>query len=476
MHILRRLQIWTMTIGGAGQNIAHGGGQTRHRSPSEQLEYAEQYLGQLPFGSRIVFDDLSLDIKQIEIKVALTYALEVYHFSVRQFRAAWGPDVVLPPCIDISQVQLVEQIHDSTSLVRVDGQPYIFKALTSFPKYLYHELRILLTTEPHPNIMSRPVHLVTKRGRFGGKEAVLGFTLELHRHGTMRDIVPFLSSSNALTPTEQFKWANQITSALLHFRETSGTFYPDLRLDNIVLSESRDAIMVDFEQRGVWCEFASPEVNAVEYMRILATTENSLFDVTSAQQPYRDMMERLRPGFEALIKNERYDNFTGSYNISWESLTPREQEAAEVYMLGRVLWCFFEGVSAPQKATIWVSYRWESHLQFPEYQRTPPRLRQLIDRCTKGRRDTLDSKIVRLGNKLVLRADVEANVETDPEALKKVARDWWKKEIAWAEGYLAARDAKKQTGEWDDNPYDRPTIREVLESLGAIRAEMGVDQ
>ncbi|KAG7110521.1 hypothetical protein HYQ44_010911 [Verticillium longisporum] len=474
MHILRRLQIWTMTIGGADQEFTNGDGPTRRRTRSERLEYAEKYLCHLPFGSRIIFDRLSLDIKQINITVVPTFALEVYHFSVRQFEAAWGHDVTLPPCINITQVQLVEQIHDSTSIVRIDGQSYIFKALTSFPKYLYHELRILLTTKPHPNIVSRPVHLVTKRTRFGGKNAVLGFTLELHRHGTMRDIVPFLGSSNTLTTEEQFKWADQITSALLHFRETSGTFYPDLRLDNIVLSESRDAIMVDFEQRGVWCEFASPEVNAIEYMRILATAENPPFDVTSSQQPYRDIMERICPEYETLTRNEKYDNYTSSYNVSWESLTPREQEASEVYMLGRVLWCLFEGVSAPQKATIWVSYRWESHLQFPEYQRTPPRLRQLIDQCTKGRRETLDSQILRVGNKLVLRADLEANVDTNPEVLSKVARDWWEKEVGWAEKYLADREAKKQNGTWDDNPYDRLSIRQVLQSLDSIRAEIMV--
>ncbi|RNJ61286.1 hypothetical protein D7B24_000142 [Verticillium nonalfalfae] len=474
MHILRRLQIWTMTIGGADQEFINGDGPRRRRTHSERLEYAEKYLCHLPFGSRIVFDSLTLDINQINITVVPTFALEVYHFSVRQFEAAWGHDVTLPPCVNITQVQLVEQIHDSTSIVRIDGQSYIFKALTSFPKYLYHELRILLTTKPHPNIMSRPVHLVTKRTRVGGKNAVLGFTLELHQHGTLRDIVPFLSSSNALTTEEQFKWAYQITSAVLHFRETSGTFYPDLRLDNIVLSESRDAIMVDFEQRGVWCEFASPEVNAIEYMRILATAENPPFDVTSSQQPYRDIMERICPEYETLTRNEKYDNYTSSYNVSWESLTPREQEASEVYMLGRVLWCLFEGVSAPQKATIWVSYRWESHLQFPEYHRTPQRLRQLIDECTKGRRETLDNQILRVGNKLVLRADLEANVDTNPEVLIKVARDWWEKEVGWAEKYLADREAKKQNGTWDDNPYDRPTIRQVLQSLASIRAEIMV--
>ncbi|EEY19898.1 conserved hypothetical protein [Verticillium alfalfae VaMs.102] len=321
MHILRRLQIWTMTIGGADQEFINGDGPRRRRTHSERFEYAEKYLCHLPFGSRIVFDSLSLDINQINITVVPTFALEVYHFSVRQFEAAWGHDVTLPPCVNITQVQLVEQIHDSTSIVRIDGQSYIFKALTSFPKYLYHELRILLTTKPHPNIMSRPVHLVTKRTRFGGKNAVLGFTLELHRH-------------------EMPSWST-------------------------------------FEQRGVCV---------------------------------------------ASVRHKKH--LSGSPIVG------------------------------------------ESHLQFPEYHRTPPRLRQLIDECTKGRRETLDNQILRVGNKLVLRADLEANVDTNPEVLIKVARDWWEKEVGWAEKYLVDREAKKQNGTWDDNPYDRPTIRQVLQSPG----------
>jgi hypothetical protein len=445
-HIQRRLQLWTKT-----------------------LDRPEDYLGSLPFGSRIVFKNMALDIRQIEIEIGPAHALETFLFSEAQFRETWGPDIHLPPAIDISQVQFLEQIHDSTCLVRVDGVYHILKALTSFSKYLYHELKLLLTMKPHPNVMSSPVHIVTKKVKFGAKRAVIGFTLEYHEHGTMRDIVPLLGSSGALTSTEQFKWALQIASGLTHLRETSGNFYPDLRLDNIVLSSKRDAIMVDFEQRGVWCEFAAPEVNAVEYIRMIATGENVPEDV---REKFADRMETLCPGYENLLSREKYTNPPGGYNVSWLSLNPAEQEAAEVYMLGRVLWCLFEGVSAPQKATIWISYRWESPLQFPAYRRTPEAIRRLIDSCTKGRRPTLDTTVVRQGSRLVLSGQDPS--EATREAVLNAARAWWTKEVRWAEDYLDMRQSQMASGQWNYNPYDRPKLREVLQQLETIKADMGV--
>lgn len=445
-HIERRLHLWTKT-----------------------LERPADYLGSLPFGSRIVFKNMALDIHQIDIEIGPAHALETFLFSEAQFKETWGPDVRLPPAIDISQVQFLEQIHDSTCQVRVDGVDYVMKALTSFSKYLYHELKLLLTMKPHPSIMSAPVHIVTKKVKFGSKRAVLGFTLEFHEHGTMRDIVPLLGSSGSLTSTEQFKWAIQIASGLVHLRETSGNFYPDLRLDNIVLSSNRDAVMVDFEQRGVWCEFAAPEVNTIEYIRMIATEDKVPPPI---REEFANLMETLCPGYEDLLSREKYTNPPGGYNVSWLSLSPREQEAAEVYMLGRVIWCLFEGVSAPQRATIWVSYRWESSLQFPEYRKTPEAIRRLVDSCTKGRRPSLDTTVVRQGSRLVLSGQDPS--QATREAVLDAARAWWTTEVGWAKEYLEERQRQKAAGQWNDNPFDRPRLRDVLDQLQAIKADMGV--
>ncbi|KAK1691649.1 hypothetical protein BDP55DRAFT_270721 [Colletotrichum godetiae] len=442
-HIIRALQVWT-----------------------KRLPDPEGLLRSVPFGSRIVFKDISLDARAVEINIAPTYYLERQLLSASALTDMWGPEVQIPQCIDFSEVHVVEQIHDSVCLVQIKGRLWILKTLTSYTKYLYHELKLLLSVIPHQNIMSRPAHLVTKRCTFGSKVAVIGFTLEYHHYGTLRDIVPLSRIHDTISPTEQIKWSIQITSGVLHHRKTSGTFYPDLRLDNIVLSKDRDAVMVDFEQRGVWCEFASPEINAVEYIRILATDDDIPEDT---RDHYAEILRRLCPDFESLQAREEYTNPTNGYNVCWASLSPREQEASEVYMLGRVLWCIFEGASAPQQASVWQSYRWETGVDFPAFLRTPPILRSLIDRCTSGRRATLGNQIGREGNKIIFKSQEN---KTEPEDIRRAAATWWKREIAWAESFLAMRDQSRSSGEWNENHFGRPSLQSVLDELEKIREEL----
>jgi len=64
------------------------------------------------------------------------------------------------------------------------------------------------------------------------------------------------------------------TSALTHIRD-QGRYYSGLRLENILLSDTDDLVLVDFEQRGVWCGFGSPELNYLDYVFMLATDSNS---------------------------------------------------------------------------------------------------------------------------------------------------------------------------------------------------------
>ncbi|OHE93046.1 hypothetical protein CORC01_11685 [Colletotrichum orchidophilum] len=439
-HILRALQVWTK------------------RQPDPEV-----LLRSVPFGSRIVFKDISLDVRAMEINIAPTYYLERQLLSASTLTDMWGPAVEIPQCVDFSEVHVVGQIHDSVCLIQIKGRLWILKTLTSYTKYLYHELKLLLSAIPHQNIMSRPEHLITKRCTFGSKVAVIGFTLEYHHYGTLRDIVPLSRIHNTISQTEQLKWSMQIASGVMHHRKTSGTFYPDLRLDNIVLSKERNAVMVDFEQRGVWCEFASPEVNAIEYVRILATDDDIPEDI---RDHYAGMLKRMCPDFESLQVREEYTNPTNGYNICWACLSPKEQEASEVYMLGRVLWCIFEGASAPQQASVWQSYRWETDVDFPAFLRTPPKLRSLIDRCTSGRRATLGNQIGREGNKIIFKGQEN---KAEPKDIRKAAAMWWKGEIAWAESFLAKRDRLALAGEWIENHFGRPTLQNVLDELEEIR-------
>ncbi|RCI14604.1 hypothetical protein L249_6837 [Ophiocordyceps polyrhachis-furcata BCC 54312] len=447
-HVLRILQNWTLA-----------------------MDDASEIYDNLPFGSRIVFENLPMNVADVRISVAHTHYLERQLLSVSALRHFWGEDVELPPTVDIDRVEYLSQLHDSVCLVNIDGNMRIFKAITSYTKYMYHELRQLLVLPRHPNVIARPLHLVTKRCSFGNKVAVVGFTVENHIHGSLRDLIPFLQLHGKVSLADKVRWSLQLASALRHLRQTSdGFFYPDLRLDNIVLSVSWDAIMIDFEQRGVWCEFAAPEVNAIEYIRLLAIDDGIDARVRTK---YARLLTGLLPGWEVMGEGEAYTWPSAGYNVPWSCLTPSEQEACEVYMLGRVLWCIFEASSAPQRAAVWLSYRWEPAVEFPGYESTPEPMRRLIDWCTRGRQPGLSKHIVRERDRLVMR-HLENTDKSTAQEIQHTARDWWRREIDDAERWLEERSEGMRKGAWDGNYYDRPSLSQVCDALAAYGAENGL--
>ncbi|KAK3300020.1 uncharacterized protein B0H64DRAFT_5161 [Chaetomium fimeti] len=430
----------------------------------------------LPFGSRIILESLHFDIRKTKPSVVPTYYVERQLLGTARLDESLGvaPEL-LPKAIDISRLTILRILYDSVCLVRMPGHGanhgtgnlWIFKALTSSTKYLFVELRNLLQMEPHPNVISRPDYLVTKRCLFGGKTAVLGFLLPFHEPGSVRDALPLLRIHGRLSLEQQLRWAIQLTSAVLHVHERGRMFYPDLRLDNILLSAARDIVLIDLEQRGVWCEFSAPEVNAIDYVRILAGDEVDEANLTipeEARKRFTAILDRLLPGWDVLQACEDYSSPRphgySNYNIPWLALDETEQEAATVYMLGRVLWCIFEGQSAPQEAAVWQSYRYEPDIEFPVFRLTPETLMSLIDRCTKGRRGTLSDLIVRQGSRLVLR-----DRESTSEEVLGVARGWWEAEIRATEAFLSEREELKASGQWDGNHFGRPKLAEVLAEL-----------
>lgn len=358
-YILRALQIWTVKFG--------------------LDEFRKAYYEQ-PFGSRIIFSNLPLDVRDVDIHVAFTYNFESHHHSVRELADMWQTSVdELPPTIDILGLTFVQQLHDSVCTVRYrkdwqsisrdaatqDGL-WVLKALTSSLKYLYHELRVLLQMPPHRNIVAKPTKLVTKKCKMNeNREIVVGFLMPFYSGGGLRDELPLLRMGNKLNFEDQVQWAFDICSGMLHIRTEANTYYPDLRLDQIVFpGGEKRPIILDFEMRGVWCEFGPPEINALEYIRALALdeeeSENENDQVDSpnlridnswpSRQRYADILTRLLPDWRDLSSNDAY--YDGSqphgFNVPWNCLTPQEQEHAVVYMLGRLMWCIFEGMSAPQ--------------------------------------------------------------------------------------------------------------------------------
>lgn len=474
-HIVRTLHLWAKKLIDAGK----------------QGELEDIFRRQ-PFGTKLVLENLDWKVANIKISVDPNHDLELRMLSAKDLANMWGMPVDnFPPSISLTDLEFVTQLHDSVCVVRRgtdagtdltgmnDGEQVIFKALSSSNRYLYHELKNLMTIPPHPNIMAKPLHIVTKNCNFGNKKGIVGFTLFYHRTSSIRDLIPWMRIHDKLRVQDQIKWSIQLASGLIHLREVAKTYYPDLRLDNVVLSEEGDAIMVDFEQRGVWCEFGSPEVNNIEFLRILACDDPSEFTGSDAEPTigeelrtgYSDLLKQLVPDWEQLYFDRDYRHSPQGYNIPWNALTPAQQEAAEVYMLGRVLWCIFEGQAAPKRGAVWQSYRRETEIEFPSYsERMPAAMRSLIDRCTVGRRRAWSDMISRVQSRVVLKSgEVVSTAE-----LRKLAKDWWERELKENGLYLDAdgRGADLDMLKRVDASAQRPRMREVLAELKQFEASL----
>jgi hypothetical protein len=417
----------------------------------------ETLFKKLPFGSKIVFTNMEKDIREIRVQVVPTHDLERQYVSLDSLLRKWDgvPLHSMPPTLDLSQLKFIRQMHDSTSLVDIEtgaklGQQVVFKTISDSPQYLYHELKLLLTMEPHANISSRPLHLITKRCLFGGKTGLIGFTMKYECRGTLRDILPKRRISNTLLLSDQVKWGCQITRALLHISKQTPGFYCDLRLDNILLSEADDVLLIDFEQRGVLPPFAAPEVNYIQFIDSLAR-DSSI--PTEVRGKYSGIFNQY------IEPNVSWDTKEFNGCVPWLCLSPSERDAAMVYMLGRVLWCIFEGVSAPEVAT-WMEYLHEPNLEFPDFCRTPLRFRDIVLACTKGW-NVIQSKVRRHGKYLFMERGGERSFN-EAVVLEEMRRDA-QQQLEDAERFLERRENMVQ-----DNPggyYGRPLLKDVLLAL-----------
>ncbi|KAI1475480.1 hypothetical protein F4774DRAFT_421487 [Daldinia eschscholtzii] len=308
--------------------------------------FLSNYL-RLPFGSSIVFENIPSNLADINITVVPNYYPEWKAPSLKTLQTAWRD--ILPPeqwplIIDLMDLSLVKYLHDTVALVRIpesvlatsDGLA-VFKHNTEDFEDLLHELKFLLGMPPHPNIMPRPLAIVTKKSNFGGKQAILGFLLPNFELGSLREILPSRRASGNLKISQQLSWCKEITSALIHIRNI-GAFYSDLRPDNVLVSvENRDrgtaesAVLCDFEQRGNWYEWCPPEILYAQYAENMRKSEHSI----DAKRTWDDLLTY------SLADHGR----AASRNRAWSSMSPEAQEKAMVYCLGLFIYCVFEGQS-----------------------------------------------------------------------------------------------------------------------------------
>jgi len=437
----------------------------------------------MPFGSRIVLEKITVDMNCLDIHIIPNYDIEQQWVSVNNLQEMWSlPLHLWPEVLDFERLELVEQPHEAISLVRVSGKHstkiFVFKSVLRDIPYFYHELKILLTLKPHPNIISRPLYIVTKKCRFGGKKGVCGFILDYHTGGTLQQALWQRSMSSKLDYQEELRWAKQLLSALVHIRSSPPGFYSNLKLVNVVMATSTEnsnseAILIDFEQRSGFFNWSAPEVHYIQYLEHLATFSS----ISSTRARYTAMLQNYIPSWKPLSSKMRYVNPTNGYSAPWIALSHQERESAQVFMVGKLLWCIFEHASGISSGITVETFREEPcNLLFPNFVRTPPALRGCIRRCTTGAPEWNDRwpGVLRRGNRLYPfgKTGVDGEPTGTWRETQEAAKEWWRVEIRDAERFLNVRTKQKLLGKLSSEDMDvvafmtqRPTLREVLADL-----------
>ena len=470
---------------------------------------------ELPFASKIYFANIDPDISKTRVHLTPVHNVERQTLSIQALQKRWKAEVGAndwPSTIELNNLRLKKQLHDSVSVVNIvgdsndDTKSFIFKSATDGFAHLYHELKFLLTIRPHRNIMPRPVAVVVKQSRFGGKRGVVGFLLPFFPHGSIRDEIPRRIQDGTLTLAEKLRWSRQIASALNHVLEKGHTFYSDLRPDNILLcpratvtanvsadnlttatDEMFDIVLCDFEQRGNWHEWCAPEVLYGQYIQNLKSHPSA----NNNHHAWRDLIEAYdKPKPNLSTPTASVDPTVVNKNQPWFRLSLQSAEKAIVYSFGLLLYCIFEGLHNC-RTSIANAYPNESTLEFPRFQHTPHALRLLILDCTvdapeweecdissRQIQDHLSDKssrpprLVRRGFKLcpenVDGAEMQKLDRNETEKLVlDTAMNWWTSELEKARTFL-------KTPEWESQIFGarRPRLQEVMDKLEQIEEKM----
>ncbi|KAL2869467.1 uncharacterized protein BJX67DRAFT_379021 [Aspergillus lucknowensis] len=464
------------------------------RWTAEQEDFAARFHA-LPFGSRIILENITDNVEDIRVRMVADHKTERQLLPVSKLQQLWGdiPIAGWPETISLTDLEHCRQLHDTISLVRIKGgsgdQFFIFKSSVNEVRYVYHELKLLLTMPPHPNIIPRPLFLVTGADRYGGEDKVYGFLMEHHQQGNLADILAYRSQMGTLTRKDQFRWAREIASTLIEINNGPAGFYSELKPDNLLLSCADDrteteteerVVFIDFEQLGNWFTLSAPEVHYLEWVLKLSKCNEVPEDERRRFAQLVDDHMPIQPAGDPI-----YDNPAAGYYRPWMNFSAAEQEAAEVFSLGKTLWCVFEGRCDTRNSILKAFKHHDDDdssaaLEFPHFRATPEPVRQLIRECTRGNRDGESGRVevVRRGWRVYPRG--RSGIEGEPlgtarEAME-AARRMWQQRIAEMEEFLAAR-TRWQRGEGREGDVEllgypgRPSLREVVNRLTIIADE-----
>ncbi|KAH6898262.1 hypothetical protein B0T10DRAFT_472158 [Thelonectria olida] len=460
--------------------------------------FADVYAD-LPFGSSLQLSNLTEDAKDLKFTIQPNKALEKpgVFLSSEDLCSLWGfGESEMPPTIPYTSLRRLNQVAGDVIIVSIAGHDglatdgvestMVFKSSTNKPSKIYHEIKMLLSVLPLKTVIGRPKYLVT----IPDSQAVCGFLLTHYPGGDLSDILTERRLAGTLNMPQQLSWACALTSSLIHIKNSPMKFYSDLRMDQLVLSPNPDgsevAILLDFEQSRNIYNWAPPEIYYLEWIAELGNESYArcaeLYE--DAKDKYgkilnRYLISRDHP-LPLTAMPQCYDNPDIGWYWPWLTSSAAERESGMVYMLGKALWCIFEG-TGDADIVLGRSSINDGQPRFPEFLRTPPAMQEVIKRCTAGAREWLDGpiKIYRREGKVFplgktgLRGEPEATFEETKEAVKL----FWKEEMRKAEEFVEARMRYDRDNASDQDLellhyLKRPTLDEVLMTLEQTDASL----
>lgn len=426
-----------------------------------------QRYHRLPFGSQLVFENVASNTADMRLTVVPNYQFERRTATVETLQKMWPevPSDAWPPVVGVSSLGHVYHVHDTVSIVKAPGHDstVVFKSSISSVDHMYHELRFLLTVPPHSNIMPPPLALVTKQTAFGGKRGVVGFLLRHFPAGSIRDILPARQRAATLSPRLKLAWCLQTAAALEHVRQAAGTFFSDLRPDNVLLDEDERVILCDFEQRGNWHEWCAPEVLFRQYSENI----HAALPVPHLSSPYDGLLVGFALGSAPTSATPPVE----AANRAWFMLSTDSQDKATVYSFGLFIYTVFEGLSSVRRS---IANQWpiDPAVQFPEVRHTPAAVLKIVRRCTvdalewtEGGSVLRPPRLLRIGGMLYpdRRTNLEQGTPETAAAVLDTALAWWSAELSRAEAFL-------DSDEWRTREFGfgRPSLQEVTRALEEI--------
>ncbi|KAH6671920.1 hypothetical protein B0J14DRAFT_594692 [Halenospora varia] len=438
------------------------------------------YFETLSFGTEIVIEEICADMKDVKIRVSPSPWNDSF-LTVDELQEQWQlPSKLSPKVIELKDLKLLRILNENVALVRIeqhfDAQPVIFKSSPNAPIHIYHELRMLLTLPHNPHWVKPPLSLVSMPDLQSGHTKVVGIILHYYEGGSLAQKLRTRTMSGTLSWHDQIRWAKEVTSTLISLNKHAETYYSDLKPDNILLSTTKPGqadsiVLIDFEQNGAPNAWEAPEIIHIETLNILSRVAPDC-DIREA---YQGMLNDLVGTNEDDMPG-RYQYRPRGHHVAWPHLPASEREAAEVFALGKVLYCIFEGVESIS-TSVMTSRPTEQELQFPRFLRSPPALQDLILACTSGARehDRAAPFVVRVGNALFPRG--KSGVDGEPlgsaRDLVEVSQKLWMKVLTDAGDFWAAKVRYLSGMHTEEDltilPYiQRPTLERVLQVLNNI--------